>query len=431
MFSDEFLEISRELQKHHAIFHKFWKLGNPIFTDKVKTAAVEFDKLGECINFYLNEKFWKTLTLEQKQFVIAHECLHVLFYHGVRAALVDPKSRKMANLAMDVVVNHTLEDNFDFDRKAIDPNGNYCWIDTVFKDVKPSPPIGKSFEYYFNLLKQNPPEEPESGEGQPEPQGGKGEQKQGSGDQLVDDHEFLESFNNQEFEEQVQDILNNYDTDKLPELIEKETKDIEQQIKQAGLTPGQIAKLAVLVKRVIKKKWETVIKRWTQKFNFDKEEEQWVRKSRRMESMPSDLMLPSEQEVEFEEKNRIRVAFFQDTSGSCAHLADRFFAAASSLDPTRFDVDMYCFDTQVYPTTLASKKLYGFGGTTFTCIENYIQNDCKQKGKRYPAAVFVITDGYGDRVFPEQPDKWYWFLSHDYKDCIPNTCNTFMLKDFE
>lgn len=427
---EEFLDLSRKLQKHHSIFEKFFKLGNPIFTDKVKTAAVEFDRIGECINFYLNPEFWKKQTDEQKQFVIAHECLHVLFYHGVRASLLNDKhSRNNANVAMDVVVNHTLEDSFGFDRKEVDPKGNYCWIDTVFpnrKDVQ----VGKSFEHYYNLLKSEPP--PGSGGKDKEKKkgGGKDESEGQGGPQLADDHDFLESFNDPKFEKQVEDILNNYDTQDVHEMVENETKDIKQEIKQAGLNPGNLAKIATLTKRIIKKKWETVIKRWTQKFNFEKDEEQWVRKNRRIESMPSDFMLPSEQEVELEEKSRITVYFFQDTSGSCAHLADRFFAAASSLDPKRFNVVMHCFDTQVYPTTLASKKLYGFGGTTFTCIENYIQQQVRM-GKKYPSAVFVITDGYGDNVSPEKPDKWYWFLSVDYKSCIPKTCNIFKLADYE
>lgn len=418
--SEEFLSLSRKLQRHHSIFEKFFKLGNPIFTDKIKTAAVEFDRIGECINFYINPDFWKTQSEEQKQFVIAHECLHVLFYHGVRASLLeDQESRKNANLAMDVVVNHTLEDSFGFDRKEVDPNGNYCWIDTVFPNNK-HVQKGKSFEYYYNFLKSNPP-----------PQGGKGQKgESGGGKDLVDDHDFLESFNDKKFEEQVQDILNNYDTQDVHQMVDEETKDIKKEIQQAGLEPGQLKKIATLTKRIIKKKWETVIKRWTQKFNFDKEEEQWVRKNRRMASMPSDLMLPSEQEVEIEEKTKITVYFFQDTSGSCSHLADRFFAAAASLDPNRFNVVMHCFDTKVYPTTLESKQLYGFGGTTFTCIEEYIQQQVRM-GKKYPAAVFVITDGYGDNVKPEMPDKWYWFLSCDYKQCIPATCNTYMLADYE
>ena len=54
----------------------------------------------------------------------------------------------------------------------------------------------------------------------------------------------------------------------------------------------------------------------------------------------------------------------------------------------------------------------------------------KNKGK-YPDAVFIITDGYGDPVTPEISKRWYWFLSCNYRGCIPKECNIFDLADYE
>ncbi|MBN2302081.1 MAG: hypothetical protein JXN60_06135, partial [Lentisphaerae bacterium] len=102
--------------------------------------------------------------------------------------------------------------------------------------------------------------------------------------------------------------------------------------------------------------------------------------------------------------------------------------AAMSLPEWRFDIRMFCFDDRVYETSLESKKLFGFGGTSFGPLESYIQ---KHKGKEYPRAVFVITDGYGTPIKPEIPQRWYWFLSSSYTGYIPKTCNIFKLKDFE
>ncbi len=395
-----------------------FKLGVPVFTEEVPTAAVEFDKVGECINFYINPDFWANCSLQKKLFVISHECLHVLFYHGIRASLIDDEEQmKLANKAMDVVVNHALADSFAFDRDVVDPAGEYCWVDTLWPN-RNDIPVGKSFEYYFNLLKTDPQSKKKSGGGQ-----GAGKGK------LVDEHGFLKSFNNKKFEEQVQDIINNYDAENVEKLVAEETKDIQNDIKQAGLNPGQLTKIATYVKRQIKHKWEEVIKRWSKKFNFDKEMEQWIRKNRRFHSLPSELMLPSEQEVEFEEKNRIDVWFFMDTSGSCVHLADRFFKAATTLDPNRFDVKLFCFDTKVYETDLKSRKLFGFGGTSFGIIERYIQN--KIKDKKYPSAIFMVTDGMGDSVQPAFPDRWHIFLSYNYRDCFPQDVNFYNLADYE
>jgi len=93
---------------------------------------------------------------------------------------------------------------------------------------------------------------------------------------------------------------------------------------------------------------------------------------------------------------------------------------------------MHCFDTEIYETTLASGKLYGFGGTSFDIIEGYIQRKIKYNDNlKYPDAVFIITDGYGNNVYPEIPKRWYWFLSTGYTSCIPKTCNTFALSNYE
>ena len=169
--------------------------------------------------------------------------------------------------------------------------------------------------------------------------------------------------------------------------------------------------------------------------NKFKDTEQWARTHRRFAAMEqnSGLMIPTEMEIEDMtwEENGICVWFFQDTSGSCYSFRDRFFTAAASLPPDKFDVRMFCFDTQCYETTLESKKLYGGGGTSFHIIEDKIQEVTTQEKIPYPMAVFVVTDGYGDRVSPEKPENWYWFMSDNHRSCIPDESHVFMLKDYE
>jgi hypothetical protein len=111
------------------------------------------------------------------------------------------------------------------------------------------------------------------------------------------------------------------------------------------------------------------------------------------------MFLPSDMEIEDDndEKTRIKVYFYLDTSGSCWGLKDRFFAAALSLPDDRFDIRLFCFDTTVQETTLESRKIYGGGGTSFSILEAHIQKEIKEKGE-YPEAVFVITDGYAATV---------------------------------
>lgn len=459
----EWEEIGEKLEDFHSIFSTFWQLGKPRFTRSLPTAGVYFDKLGDCIDFNINPDYWDTLDETQKLFVIVHEVSHVLFYHGFRiSGLKDARDFKLANLALDVVVNHFICDNLGFDRDLVDPpvkpeeldaetrkhhpegfpKGRYCWVDTVFPDEKKRPLSGEAFEYYFNLVKRQDEEQQKKGGGKGQKGQGGGKGGQGMPSDSLDDHSGLDSFLNKQFEEKMKEGLSNTDQQALdakPELKNEAKKELDANElknrkeggKTAGIGTGNSWITSKVVKVMPKRKWETVIKNWAAKYLEEKVSEQWQKPHRRMVNMPADFFIPSEHEIEEYEKKRIPVWFFQDTSGSCAHLADRFFTAALSLPEDRFIVKMHCFDTRVYETDLKSKKLYGFGGTSFTCIEDYIQDQVRKTKCHYPDACFIITDGYGDSVRPEKPARWFWFLSENYKQCIPKECKTYDLKDFE
>src|SRR5574343_1955448 len=81
---EEFLHISRDLEKFHAIFYRMWMMGKPNFTEESPTAFVRFDKNGDFLYFGINPKFWNELDFYNKLFVICHECLHVVLNHGMR-----------------------------------------------------------------------------------------------------------------------------------------------------------------------------------------------------------------------------------------------------------------------------------------------------------------------------------------------------------
>ena len=58
---EEFFAISRLLESHHAVFYQLWELGKPYFTKSIPTAAVSFDKQGDCVLFMFNPDFWRSL----------------------------------------------------------------------------------------------------------------------------------------------------------------------------------------------------------------------------------------------------------------------------------------------------------------------------------------------------------------------------------
>lgn len=432
--TEKFFQIAQDLEVYHGIFSRIWQMGKPIEDKTIERAAVRFDREGGFFSFCFNPDFIKTIDDYTLKFIICHEVLHVILNHGYRGFGHEPQ---LANISMDVVVNESLVKNFGFEKDKIQDAKNYCWYDTVFK---PEDNVlqEKSFEYYYDVLYNKclgaAGMEGMDEEGNIKLPGGMG------GDQkTVDTHDGFGSENQDQIDQKLDDAIDNLSTDEknqLKNVVEKLLDDDSKQALQAGTEAGGLTKLMSSEKVKKKRKWETVIKKWMQQYlkRNDKHTEQWARINRRFVTLSRDMFIPTEMEVDNfeEEKHKIKVLFFLDTSGSCAHLADRFWKAAKSLPEERFDIQLCCFDTSVYETDFKSGKLYGFGGTCFHIIEQYVQKYKKEKNKgKYPDAVFIITDGMGTAVKPEICKRWYWFLSYNYRAYIPKECNIYDLKDYE
>jgi len=413
---EEWNEISSQLEIHHALFYQLWQMGRPVFDTNIKTAAVRFNEQGQYVEFVFNPEFWSELTSYERRFVICHESLHVIFNHGIR--MLNTKQPDVCNVAMDIVVNHSLIEKFGFHRKQLSMDKELCWIDTVFKDpvVAKKVEFNKTFEYYFSKIKKEVPN-----------------LSMGS----IDDHSDLPQMGSKEWDEVIKrldETLSDEEKAGIKDLVEKHTQTLPKGQGKGRGTQG-LGAWHFVTKQPVKKKrkWETVIRKWAKKYMKRDIEtvEQWVRPARRMALLPKDLLLPSEVDYDSWSQDRIQVWFFQDCSGSCIGLKDRFFKAAKSLPKERFDVKMHTFDTRVFEVDINQGRVRGGGGTSFSCMENYIQQYMKKHKVPYPKAVFVITDGMGNMVRPQHPDNWYWFLSYNYRYCIPKESHVFMLNDFE
>jgi predicted metal-dependent peptidase len=423
--TDKFFQIAQDLEVFHGIFSRIWQMGKPLADETIPTAAIRFDKNGGFFSFCFNPTFLKSLDDYNLKFIICHEALHVILNHGYRSFGLIPE---IANQAMDVVINESLVKNFGFDRTKINNEKDLCWYDTVFPNSEDEIEHDKSFEYYYELLMDQMLDE-----------GGCFKKQNGGGKKTVDHHDGFGSEEQDQIDQKIDDAcdaLSNEERKKLKEIVQKLLDDDTIQDLSRGDGAGGLVKIMNVTDVIKKRKWETVIKKWAEQFlrHKDKNMEQWARINRRFVTLSRDMFIPTEMETDnFEkEKWRIKVLFFLDTSGSCAHLAERFFKAAKSLPEDRFDINLCCFDTRVYETDLKSGKLYGFGGTSFHIIEDYIQQFKKNKNKnRYPDAIFLITDGYGTPVNPEFPKRWYWFLSENYKACIPKESNIYNLSEYE
>jgi hypothetical protein len=409
----EKLDIAKKLQEFHYFFRAFWDIGHPIVEkfDDLPTAAIEFDTQGHSINLKINTDFWESLNEHSQMFVICHEMSHVILRHGERfIEYYGTEGMQTMNIAADVVIDEMLCRSFGFNRYDLDERirDRGCWFDTVFKDQKV--PEDESTEYYFNLLNKNPSSIPKDLFS-------------------IDAHNIISSQDDMDKILQDSGVLGTIDEEfacKIP------TGHIGNTRSSCGT--GRWHHVIVETKK--KKKWETVIKKWE---NFRKkedfqEDERWERTSPRYSQIiGKDIHLPSNYNIidEYKIKDRMDVSFFMDTSGSCIDLKERFFKAAKSLNPKKFNIRLFCFDTSVKETTIASGQIYGGGGTSFSIIENKIQQIMQAENKKYPHAVFLITDGMGNSVTPQHSNRWFWFLSANHKNYIPKDSKVFMLKDYE
>lgn len=436
--TEEFHAIARDLEEHHAIFTRLWQTGRPVEDKSIQTACVRWDKKGNFLAFCFNPDFYKSLDDYNKRFVICHEMLHLILEHPKRCMDLN---LEVANVATDIVINESLIKNFKFQKDKIQNWKDFCWYETVFKksDIIQEE---KAFEYYYDKLLENSKQIPMGGSGK-----GKGQGGGANGPcKCVDEHTGFGSekdgtsgHHQNEINEQIEnaaDGLSSEELDKLAKSIEKiiDEEGVEGG-QQAGSIGGHLSKIMSSSPVAKKRKWETIIKNWAlkQMKNTDKVHEQWARTNRRFVFVDKRLFIPTEMETDERdmEKDKILVYMFLDTSGSCAHLAPRFWRAAKSLPENKFKLKLYCFDTSVYEVDISKRQLYGFGGTSFEILEQRIQQEIKTEGVKYPDAVFVITDGYGDYIKPEKPKNWHWFLTNHFTDYIDKNCKIYQLSKFE
>jgi predicted metal-dependent peptidase len=407
----EWMEISLALEDHHALFYELWHMGRPCFTDDIETAAVRFAAEGEFIEFVFNPDYWNSLTVYERLFVISHECLHVVLNHGVRTTRHNDAPR--INTALDIVVNHLLVNSFGFDRTRIRDEDVLCWTDTVFKnDPKVAEiPTNESYEYYFQKIPESMVIEVYT----------------------IDDHSMMRG----EVDKiigKLNDRLTSEEKNSIKDVIKKhfvQESDTNDERGGSGCGGWSFIKVEPVAQ---KRKWESVILKWSLKYMRDglDEHEQWAKMARRFELLPQDIFLPSEMEDDSKDFDRIPIHLYMDTSGSCIRYKERFFRAALSLPKDRFVVRLFCFDTRVEETTLASKKIYGGGGTAFDIIERNIQTVIKTEKSAYPEGVFLITDGKGSPVIPQFPERWHWFMTRNASSTyVPNKSKTYKLDNFE
>lgn len=146
----------KKLEEYSVIFRSVYELGNAQYSNKVDTACVaiaknEHDKLCYLINY---DFFWSLNETEQL-FLICHESLHLFFNHlnHIEKYQLNPT---IANIAMDIVINETLVQHFNFNRINMPTLTKGCFIDTVFDSNainKYRLDLSKSYQDFYDIIK--------------------------------------------------------------------------------------------------------------------------------------------------------------------------------------------------------------------------------------------------------------------------------------
>jgi len=407
-------EIAKAIEDHHILFRTFWDYGRFQFDSKHSTAWVEFDADTGFVTFNFNPTFYTSIDAETRAFVAAHELLHIIFGHS---KIKKPEvSQANLNIALDIVINHYLTSFLGFNRDKVLNWNKYCWVDTVFPNM--DIPATESWEYYLELLEKNAT--------QPNVE-------------LVDNHTQMQDDESNSVQTTLEKIIKteSLTEEEIKTLLHENSKEAKKLLAEAGIGTG-IFKHIKLQARKQKSKWETIIKKWEMHKRTTEETslERWDRKHRRFHDilegrscfLPTDVTI---EEATFKPK-QTTVFFFLDTSGSCYSLKDRFFSAARSLDPKKFKIRLFSFDTNVEELNINQGRIYGGGGTRFDIIESKIQSIMKQSNQKYPTSVWIITDGYGTSVSPKHPEKWHWFLTQgNTRNYIPKESKIYLLNDYE
>ena len=404
-----------EMQEYHSLFYQLGIVGEPRITEEFPTAAIRFNGEGRFLEFIFNPKFIKNLSWEEVKLICCHEMLHILLKHGVRGK--DNKlNHAIANIAMDVVVNESLFNSFGFLKSdcpnLLEKNGlGIQLLSTTFKGID-NIQEKQSFEYYYNKLVENCETVDVVGlcSG---PNGG-----------TLDSHNSIPGLTEQELKELLQEATGDEElADQIAEGLKKNN--------EAGTALGKETLNTICVKKRKKKSWETVVSsiRKTRLGMIEEPGYQWVKPSRRLFTSRSQFLLPSIKIAEPEiALAKWDIYLYQDVSGSCIDYCQRFINAARSIPTDVFNIKFFTFDTTIRKVDLKDGKFQGGGGTSFSIIEDHIQSE-KVKNKSYPKLVFVITDGYGNRVNPEKPKNWFWFLTEQScASLIPKESKTFQLR---
>ena len=360
----------------YAAFSGLYLMGKTEIKDGIPTA---------CTNgrdeFYGRE-FVSKLTDQEVRGLKLHETWHKAARHLMVWKHLAKEDPRLANMAMDYVINLFIRDSDPAGKNVKLPNG--ALLDEKYRGMD----VG---EVYKLLKEQQQGKKNAQGNG-----GGKaGASQTGAGEQGDGDEQSNGGGDN---------TLDQHDWDSADSLTAEEEEklagEIDQALRQGALIAGKLgAKVPRELGEMLAPKvdWREVLRDFVGAFAAGHDLPSYRKPNRRM--MSGNLVLPSHIS---ETVGKLVIAV--DTSGSIfGQTLTAFLAEVVSICETvkPESVELLYWDTAVaghekyeegsYAGLLTSTKPVGGGGTTARCIPQYLTSKAIR-----PECVVILTDGYID-----------------------------------
>lgn len=358
------------------------------------------------LNKRYGRKFIDSLKDDEVRALVLHENFHVMLKHIPRHKDLMKENARLANVAMDFVVNDIIENLQDKSLARLPEGGLYSpkYHDWSVREV-------------YNDLKQQMEKEKEKDKGKDKEKGdGKGEGEgsnkgDGKGNGGVGDLQPLDEHDDTEMREAT--------PDEIKEIGDK----ISEALQQGSMLAG---KFGVKVPRVISEvmqprvDWREALRDFVTSIAKGRDDYTWRRMNVRR--MVDDIYMPS---IQSETIGEITIAI--DTSGSIGQRQINEFAAeiASLCEMVTPDsIRVLWWDTKVhgeqmfyenYDNMMYMLKPQGGGGTKVSCVSEYVINYGLN-----PDCLIVFTDGY-----VEQDINWktkvpaLWLVTNRHSGFTP------------
>lgn len=364
-------------QPKYAAFAGLYTMGSVEVKDGIPTA---------CTNgrdeFY-GRAFLDTLVEPEVRGVKLHETWHKAGRHMIIYKHLAKEDPKLANMAMDYVINLFIHDS-DIDGKEVRlPKG--ALLDQRFRNM--------DIQQVYNILKQ----EKQNGQGNGGGKAGEGTADAGGEGEFVDEHDW--------------DSADSISADEA----EAFSKQVDEALRQGQLIAG---KLGANVPRAIEEMlkpyidWRSVLSEFVSAHAAGHDLPSYKKPNRRM--MGGDIILPTQIS---ESVGKLVLGI--DASGSIfGDTLNGFMAYVKMLCESVMpeSVELLYWDTEVcqhetydansYAGLVTSTKPKGGGGTRPACVSEYIR-----KRGIDAACIVMLTDGHVDGWGRDWPAPTLWCIT--------------------